>query len=286
MMQETFIDPYTKGSLSLDSQGNLYRQDGDDRVTYRSQNGCYDLVVAGQNLQMEKEYYDKEHSAGSPQQLTVQLVKKLWFDETIPWYKTFLDSLGELSGKRVLLVGNGCSPKEFYFPHLGASVVFTDLSIEAVKAAKSAYQESELSLSARGTIDFHAVDGTHLPFPDNAFDIIYGSAFVHHLDNLDPFLSEVRRCLKPRGICRFFDQADSPLWTTMKRTVLRPLQLYSYWRHPRSPEDLRANLRCVFNEATLRSKMKEHDFRELLFMRQWFFGCVRQTVGKKRERGQ
>ena len=88
---------------------------------------------------------------------------------------------------------------------------------------KNEFNFSEISHSGSNAIEFHAVNALHLPFPDGSFDIVYGSAFVHHLDDVDLFFSEGYRCLKKNGVCRFFDQADAPLWSVLKRTVLRPL---------------------------------------------------------------
>lgn len=268
----TFVDPYTKESLSTDEHGNLYRLTKNGRIVYQHRGGCYDFVTASPEMQKEKEHYDKEYQAKIRRRkpLSFSLIHDLWFDETTPWYRSLLYSLGDLSGKDVLLVGNGGSPRELYFAFLGANLVFSDLSIEAVCGMKELLLQSELSHFAMGKVEFHSLDATHLPFEDAAFDIIYGAAFVHHLDDIDQFLSEVRRCLKPGGICRFLDQADSPLWNTLKRSILRPMQLYSYWRHPRSPEDLRSNFRNVFNQKTLMRKMREHDFGELIFECSWF----------------
>lgn len=274
MIIEKFVDPYTKEPLMKDSKGNLYRQYDDSKVVYKNYDGCYDFVISNSDTNGEREYYDKERLGRKARHLTLDLLKSSWFDETQLWLKTLLDSLGELSGKRILLLGNGLKDKELYFLHLGANIVYTDLSLVTVRNMKQAFSSSELNSPKKNAIEFHAVDAMHLPFPDNSFDIIYGSAFVHHLDDLDPFFTEVYRCLKDNGICRFFDQADSPLWETMKRTVLRPFQLYSYWKYPRSPEDLRAVHRKVFNKAALFSLMKKHRFKKLVFIREWFLLCI------------
>lgn len=276
MLIERYIDPYTGEALEKDSEGNLCRKHEGGKFLIKSYDGCYDFVtpyVKGGSG--EKEHYDKEHSENKMRKLTLDLVRGAWFNITEPWYKTLLESLGELSGKIILLLGNGRSQRELYFLHLGAGVVFTDLSIEAVKHIKHEFDLSELSHSRRNAIEFHVVDGMHLPFPDQTFDIIYGSAFVHHLDNLDAFFSEVYRCLKKDAICRFLDQADSTIWEGLKRTILRPLQLYSYWKYPRSPEDLRAARRGdVFEKGALIALMKKHHFRELIFIREWFFLAI------------
>ena len=132
---------------------------------------------------------------------------------------------GEIGDKKILLVGNGESYDEFYFLMLGAKIVLTDLSIEAVKHMRKEFAASNLYEAYCDKIEFHAVDASNLPFQDGEFDIIYGSAFTHHLEHLDPFISEVCRCLKIGGICRFIDEADSPLWRSLlKGTILIPIK--------------------------------------------------------------
>ena len=121
---QDFIDPYTKQTLEKDSDGNLFRQSGGRKVMYKSHHGCYDFVVPSCELKAEREHYDKEYPAKAVTPPTIASVTQQWFDEMLPWRRTFLASLGELAGKRILLVGNGDSNKEFYFHHLGAAVSF------------------------------------------------------------------------------------------------------------------------------------------------------------------
>jgi ubiquinone/menaquinone biosynthesis C-methylase UbiE len=155
----------------------------------------------------------------------------------------------------------------------GADVVWTDLSLESVKRRKKQFESSEIAEKSRGTIEFHAVEATHLPFPDESFDIIYGAAFVHHLSltEQDTFFREVRRCLRPNGICRFLDQAYSPMWRSLTDGVLLPLKRISYWLNPRSPADVRADREGGMRREQLYRVMRKHGFRELLFEREWFF---------------
>ena len=141
-MIDRFVDPYTGTVLLKDLDGNLWCNNGDRKVWYKSYEGCYDLVVADQETQKERDHYDKEYLQKQIEELTPSGVKSEWFDEMTPWRRTLLESLGDLSGKQILLLGNGESSKEIYFLLLDANVVFTDLSIEAVVRKK---QECELA---------------------------------------------------------------------------------------------------------------------------------------------
>lgn len=273
-----FVDPVTKTPLNKDSEGNLYSNLG---ICFNNYCGSYDFVLERQCLKGEKNHYDKEYSRIDKMQVDMTSVSKLWFDETEPWYKTLLDSLGEISGKRILLLGNGTSIREFYFYQLGADIVFTDLSIEAVRYAKRLFDCYIKNDSQINRVEFHAVNALQLPFSDRSFDVIYGSAFAHHLTDFDCLFREVYRCLDANGKCRFFDQAKSPVWDTMKVTVLKPFQLYSYWKYPRSPEDQRAAHKSPFEYKALKLFKEKHGFKTMYFNKRWFFlGIARRHYGK------
>ncbi len=294
-MQTTFpkfVDPYTKVPLQFDNEGNLYpAHGGRAAAVYRPVNGSYDFV---RDNNSEREYYETDYQHLSIRSLDLEDIRGLWYDPCTPWYDTLIRSMGDLHGKRILLVGAGRSCKEFYFPMCGADVIFTDFSLGGVLGAAADYKAAQAIVNGpfsvtehnrrdleSGSIQFHAADANHLPFADESFDVVYGCAFVHHLDDWLPFFLEVNRVLKPGGICRFYDQADSWLWSLLKRSVLRPLQIYSYWKHPRSEGDIRANLRSVFNQRNLLSQMRAAGFRKLYFQRQSFFLAIGlRHVGK------
>jgi SAM-dependent methyltransferase len=282
-MCPTFIDPYTKGPLQVDNAGNLYTDEGGSQHVYKRVDGSYDFV---RDESAEREHYDT-HYQGSVRSLDLDEIRAPWHDDCEPWYKTLVESMGDLSGKRILLVGAGRSCKEFYFAMCGADVIHTDLSFQGVLLNSADYNAARITLNNHfsvaehsrrdlkcGSIQFHAVDANHLPFPDESFDIVYGAAFVHHLDEWSPFFLEVHRVLKPGGICRFYDQADSWLWSLLKRTVFRPLQMYSYWRQPRSEGDMRANRRGGFTRRNLLYHMRTAGFQTLYFQKQSFFLAI------------
>lgn len=291
----SFVDPYTKDPLALDDEGNLFREEAAHRTVYKALRGCYNFVTSDLSNDCERQHYEEHYERTSVRALVSDDIRGPWFDSCIPWYNALLLSIGDLMGKRVLLVGNGRSCKEFYFVECGAHVVYTDFSFEAVLRSDAEYAAAGAigrprsspsptngNVGACGTIQFHAVDANHLPFGDESFDVVYGSAFVHHLDDFHSFFSEVYRVLKPGGICRFCDQADSPVWGFLKRTVLRPFRIYSYWKHPRSPEDIRANVRGGFNRTNLLKHMSAHKFRKLYFERKWFFLAIGlRHIGKE-----
>jgi ubiquinone/menaquinone biosynthesis C-methylase UbiE len=208
-------------------------------------------------------------------------ITKPWFDETVPWRRTMLASLGPLQGRRVLLLGNGESYKEFYFLHLGAQIVYTDLSLVAVRRAKSEFLKSELFEEHRDQIEFHAVNAMHLPFPDQTFDIIYGTKFVGFLENTEDFFLEVSRCLKSTGKCRFADDAYSPAWEALRRYIVRPVKVCLHGRRTTSLASVRSASTFGFKEESLVPLVKQCNFSRLVFVRESFFLRIAQLFWGK-----
>jgi len=274
-MTDCFVHPYTKKVLEKDVKGNLFGLEGNRCDVYKCYEGCYDFANAIPSVKEKRKVYDETYTHAKKYELTLAAIAEPWFDRMKPWYKTMLKSLGSLSGRRVLLLGNGVSHREFYFLHLGARVVFTDLSLIAVMHAQATFRRSELFGMHRGNIEFHAVDAMHMPFPDAAFDVIYGTKFVGFVDNLPDFFSEVSRCLRPGGICRFTDDAYSPTWNAIRRTISEPTKARFFWK---SMSDL-AKIRSGgspfgsfgFAEESVTMFVQQFGFARLVFIREFFF---------------
>ena len=273
-MQRMFVHPYSKKPLEVDSEGNLFCRDGDRRDVYRCYDGCFDFSAANADVKQARDAYDEFYGRGKPEVLTLAAITRPWFDRTVPWRRTMLQNLGSLSGKRVLLLGSGASYKEFRFVHLGAQVVFTDLSLVAARRAKQVFLGSELAATHSEDIEFHAVDAMHLPFPDQSFDVIYGAKFVGFLGDLPGFLREVSRVLKPGGICRFCDDAYSPTWEALKRTVVHPIKARR--KSVSSLTRVRTNSTFGFREESLAPFTKQCGFTKLTFTREYYWLRIAQ----------
>ena len=270
MVIDRFVDPEIKLPLEHDQSGNLFCERDGRKAVYARHGSSYDFVSKSDGLGDERNFYDSAYKQSAPGSMTAASILSPWIDETRPWNRTLLESLGEISGKKILILGNGNSSKELQFLELGAEVVYTDLSIEAVVAARDAYLSSSI-FRADHKIDFHAVDALRTPFADETFDIVYGYAFAHHIEELDQLLAEAKRCLKKGGICRFFDDAYSPAFQFLKATFLKPLQWYTHRKRGISPEDLRATHRGGYREEELLELAQRLDLHQLLYNRQYFF---------------
>lgn len=268
-----YVNPRDKIPLTKDSDGNLCEVNAPNRIVYENDNKTYDFVSKSLASQ-ERKHFDDLYAGNTFKPLSIEVCRRAWKEE--PGFEKLLLSMGNISGKKILLLGNGVSLKELYFLYLGAKCVYTDLSVEAVKRVKVIFDKSEMKERGFDQIEFHAVDACQLPFPDDSFDIIYGCVFVHHISDLDKLFSEISRCLKPGGICRFMDHAYSPLWQFLKSSVLKPLQIYSHRKHGISPADLVATRRGGYTRREIERIQKACRFREMLYLREAFFEYVLQ----------
>jgi ubiquinone/menaquinone biosynthesis C-methylase UbiE len=81
-----------------------------------------------------------------------------------------------------------------------ASVRGIDISPVAVEqAAQAAAREAGLQ-----DAEFRVMDGEALDFPDDSFDVVYGSAVIHNLE-LDRAFAEIVRVLRPGGKAVFLE---------------------------------------------------------------------------------
>lgn len=264
---QQYVHPLTKVPLIVGEHNNLYDPENPSHIVYKSDEGTYDFVGEAFNEE-EREYYNHLPRSDLSESLSIVKCKRVW--ETYRGFGRLLGSMGDIAGKKILLLGNGTSAKEFYFLRLGASCVYTDLSLDCVKHMRNVFGDSEFLSSGFDKIEFHAADACHLPFGDGSFDIVYGCAFVHHVQDLRGLFAEVVRCLKPDGVCRFFDHAYSPLWQMLKAGLLKPLQTYAHRKHGISPADLLATRRGGYKYEELKDIQRAFAFREMVYERVTF----------------
>jgi ubiquinone/menaquinone biosynthesis C-methylase UbiE len=204
-------------------------------------------------------------------------LESCWSSLYYPSNRILFEKLGDLRNRRVLLLGNGTSEKELSLvtqePEL---IVLSDVSPSAVRHIRDRYDLEPV----RSKIIFAAIDAQDLPLADESVDVVYGCALAHHLPDLDAFLSETVRVLRPGGRAVFMDDAYAPLWQFAKRTILRPLMHYFHRLEPPSPEDLKFTLRGGFREEDLAPRI------DRLGAQPWFErgGFVHYLVTRASER--
>ena len=96
-------------------------------------------------------------------------------------------------GRKVLEVGCGAGVDLARFARGGAQVTGVDLAASAIDLARANFSQQSL----QG--DFRVADGEELPFPDDAFDLVYAHGVVQYTADPRRLVQECRRVLKPGG---------------------------------------------------------------------------------------
>ena len=115
--------------------------------------------------------------------------------ELEPYIREFA-GFQESSGKRVLEIGVGMGADYLEWLKAGALATGVDLSSASVERAQ---RRCEL---ANRIPDLRVADAEHLPFADDAFDIVYSYGVMHHSPDTAQCIREARRVLKPGGVLR------------------------------------------------------------------------------------
>lgn len=216
--------------------------------------GILDFVAAAPVAKSEGEraYYQGVYGAYSstdPVELDLIALGSRWHGpKAPPERRAAWRRLGDLRGKTVLLLGNGDSFPELYLLTAHPAVlIYSDLAPAGLRNIRDCY----ILAGHEDRLLFAAIEACDLPMFDGTVDVICGFAFAHHMADLDAFLAETARVLRPGGRAVFVDNAYSPLWQWLKLGVLRPLMRISHRREPRSPEDMRETLGGGFREEDL-----------------------------------
>jgi ubiquinone/menaquinone biosynthesis C-methylase UbiE len=111
-------------------------------------------------------------------------------------------------GKRVLLYGCGAALGAKDFVEAGAaSIVGFDISAAEIELGQQIARERGYA----DAIDLKVADAHETGLPDDAFDLIMGTAILHHLD-VRLALTELRRILAPGGRAVFLEPlAHNPI---------------------------------------------------------------------------
>ena len=150
-------------------------------------------------LTSERFFHDRQ-AAGRAKHFAAVRSELIFRDEDYldheTWIRPAIARLGDLHGKSILDFGCGHGMASTVFARNGANVTAFDLSPGYVKEAKERAEANGVR------VRFVVADGERLPFADESFDAIWGSAILHHLD-LTVAGRELQRVLKPGGVAIF-----------------------------------------------------------------------------------
>jgi 2-polyprenyl-6-hydroxyphenyl methylase/3-demethylubiquinone-9 3-methyltransferase len=112
--------------------------------------------------------------------------------------RVLLEEVGlDPRGKKTLDVGCGGGLLAEEFARLGCEVTGIDPSAKSLETARAHAKATGLA------IDYRQASGESLPFPDEAFDIVYCCDVLEHVQDLGKVIAEISRVLKPGGIFLF-----------------------------------------------------------------------------------
>lgn len=146
----------------------------------------------------EKDFHDKFFAESAERKAQEKFyakeVKELLFNYAI-------SQMGDLKGRKLLYYGCGINKKPLSkFISEGAEVKAIDLSSEAVEIMKKFIIKEKLNDYA----EMLEMDAEKLSFDNNMFDLVFGSAIIHHLD-IRKASSEISRILKKGGKAIFIE---------------------------------------------------------------------------------
>jgi ubiquinone/menaquinone biosynthesis C-methylase UbiE len=120
------------------------------------------------------------------------------FNTLLPQYvhSKFLRWLSRLDRDTLILeIGGGLGSDAVDAARMGFYVTESDIATGNLQIARKQFEEQNLTNSA----SFVLSDGEKLPFVDESFNCILTVACLHHLPDFRRCLSEIYRCLKPKG---------------------------------------------------------------------------------------
>jgi SAM-dependent methyltransferase len=105
-------------------------------------------------------------------------------------------------GARILEIGAGTGQQALELQRRGFHVTAIELA-DSNYAANRVYP----------IVDY---DGIHIPLPDGSFDVVFSSNVLEHVPDLGRLHAEIKRTLKPSGICVHVLPTHSwRFWTTL-----------------------------------------------------------------------
>ncbi|OIO37865.1 MAG: hypothetical protein AUJ71_04285 [Candidatus Omnitrophica bacterium CG1_02_49_16] len=149
----------------------------------------------GGKIQREKDFHNEWARSIRLEDL---LVREAFEVPTAIENQYALRSLGDLQGKRLLDLGCGAGETSVYLALRGAEVDACDIAEEFLKVARSLAEKFDVPLR---TVQAEA---SHLPYPDESFDLVFGNGVLHHVE-LVPTAKEISRVLKKGGKAVFIE---------------------------------------------------------------------------------
>ena len=144
--------------------------------------------------------------------------------------------LGDLTAARVLDLGcfHG-NQLSHWIAARAKEYIGVDLSAQAIAKLQSELQDRGYPNATAVAMDFLANT-----WPDGYFDRVYAYSVLHHFDDLDVALRELRRVVRPGGVIVTMDPLATEPFNRVARALYRPLQSSRDWEFPFDHRSLKA----------------------------------------------
>lgn len=213
-MSRRLICPRCRHALERAAGAHACRGCG---AAYHDRDGIAVLLAAEQPrvTQLEREYWDQRFGQQSDLSPLLRLYESpAFFDDDWGlhrYHRRVLAAVGP--GATILEIGAGVGSHAIALAlHHGFSAVVTDVAV----AGLARNREAVAALGKPAAIEYYAAEADHLPFPDNAFDVVLLHAALHHLPAPRSAVREMARCVRPGGLL--------VLGYEPNRTVFKPLR--------------------------------------------------------------
>lgn len=171
------------------------------------------------------------------------------FAKRVPWRRFLFDFLGPVDGQLMLDLACGYSMSPVIFALAGARVYALDVAPKALQTVRWFAEFKGVGDRVRPVL----APGEYLPFAAGSFDLIHGSAALHHLQ-LEQAAPEIARVLNVRGKAGFVDPLGHNILLEFARDYVpyRNKHPEKATDHPLHMADVEAFGRC-FTHCTCQS---------------------------------
>ncbi len=148
-----------------------------------------------------------------------------------------LQSVINVSGKRILEIGVGMGGDSIYLAKQGAKVTALDFTKEALIEVKKNAKQHHVN------IDTVQADAREIPFPDGTFDVVFHQGFLEHFTNPLEMIFEQKRVLKKGGyLCVDVPQRYTT-YTIKKHLLMLQKKWFAGWEREFSIGELEGLMR-------------------------------------------
>ena len=221
-------------------------------VTFEDYREGYDMNQADYNavIQKEAEYWGKEKesaisSSSIPWNVDLRLCTDIYRKPRIWWDDLRINNVvhGKIfpkiiqtavnKGGKCLDLGCGGGWLSLELARYGLDVTGVDISAKSLEIARNQAQKNPFT-ETFGSLNYVCADLNKIELPDQTYDIVTGTGFLHHTMNLERLLIEIKKTLKEdMGIVIIYDNIGyNTITMTLSKLINLPSRITGVIRKP------------------------------------------------------